>query len=181
MPARTSRISGGVTVWATVELRADEAPQLEDCEIRMLLGHAEPYDRHYNFVRPGELEHRLTVNGVVLARGQTSTYFNPAPRSGREVSLSWQLPARTRETAEALLRCVALHWARRDPHFLVFRIHAVQRALDHWRAERRQQMTRAYRDVLDRHRKLVQLRTVGDDAHYFRLAPPPGPLPSRET
>src|SRR5690606_25509795 len=107
--------------------------------------------------------------------GQTSTYFNPVPRFGSEVGLSWQLPARTRETAEALLRCVALHWARRDPQFLVFRIHAVQRALDYWQAERRTQMTRAHRDILDRHRALTRLRTVADSAHHYRLAPPPGP------
>ncbi|THV35718.1 hypothetical protein [Glycomyces buryatensis] len=175
------RISGSVTVWAVAELRADEAPSLEVCEVHMALGRTDPFESHGSAGRRG-LDNPLIVNGVEIARDRTSTYFSPAHLADRKHSegghLSWRLPDRSRETAQALLRYVAAHWARRDPHFLVFRINAVQRALAAWNCERRSRMTGAYRGVLERHRTLTRLRAVADSAHHFRLALPPGPAPA---
>lgn len=173
------RIRGAITVWAEAEPAFDHPPVLEDCEIHMLLGHGDPHRRHYNFVERNDLEDPLTINGVVIARYRTSTYFHPllladADRCGG--FLSWSLPDRTRESAAALLRFIALHWARRDPEYLVHSINAVQRGLGHWQTERRKRMTRLHRRILDDHQALDRLRAVGYDAHRYRLAPPPGPL-----
>ncbi|MEU5871936.1 hypothetical protein AB0A73_10285 [Glycomyces sp. NPDC047369] len=172
------RINGTVTVWAEAEPAFDHPPVLEDCEVRILLGRADPHRRHYSFVERKDLDHPLTVNGVKIARRQTGTYFHPlqladADRCGG--FLSWNLPDRTRETATALLRFVALHWVRRDPEYLVHCINATCRGLRRWQAERRKHMTRLHQSILDDHRALERLRAVGYDAHLYRLAPPPGP------
>ena len=175
------RITGSVTVLAAAHLKADAAPQLEDCDIRILLGRIMSNKRDLDYVRGQDLEQRLTVNGVEIARGGPSTRFDPVgladPEHFRGGHLSWHLPDRSRETAQALLRCTALHWARRDPHFLVFRINAVQGALRSWQYERRQRMAGSYRDVLEKLHVLEALRAVGDGAHRYGLAPPPGPVP----
>ncbi|MCH7229897.1 hypothetical protein L0U85_03345 [Glycomyces sp. L485] len=172
------RISGTVTVWAEAEPAFDHPPVLEDCDVHVLLGHGDPHRRHYNFVDRKDLDDPLTVNGVEIARHQTSTYFHPllladADRCGG--FLSWNLPDRTRESATTLLRFVALHWVRRDPEYLVHCINATSRGLGRWQAERRKRMTRLHRGILDDYQALERLRAVGYDAHLYRLAPPPGP------
>lgn len=175
------RISGGVTVWAQAEPAHDHPPVLEDCDVRILFGLGNLPIRRSSFIDRKDLDDPLTVNGVPIAKHQTSIYFRPGSLADLDRCggyLNWGLPDRTRETTTALLRFVALHWVRRDPQFLIHRICAVHHALDHWQAERRRHMTRAYRDLLDRHQTLDRLRTVADGAHQFRLAPPPGPVPS---
>lgn len=177
------RISGTVTVWAEAEPAFDHPPVLEDCEVRFLLGRGDPLRRHYNFVERKDLDDPLTINGVEIPRHRTSTVFHPllladADRCGG--FLSWNLPDRTRETAAALLRFVALHWVRRDPEYLVHSIDAVKRGLGRWRHEHRRRMTESYRDVLEQLRTLAQLRAVADGAHQYDLAPPPGPVSGGE-
>lgn len=177
------RISGTVTVWAEAEPAFDHPPVLEDCEVRILLGRVDPHRRHYNFVERKDLDDPLTVNGVEIARHQTGTYFHPllladADRCGG--FLSWNLPDRTRETTTTLLRFVALHWVRRDPEYLVHCVTATRRGLGRWQAERRKRMTRLHHAILDDHQALERLRAVGYDAHLYRLAPSPGPIPKAD-